>query len=113
MSVHKWDQYGDNDVYSDDHEIEEDIKIQDELENESTPQVIPQSISPRNDFNSYRQRSLHEHFKGGSTHVAQSRLGKYHQKRRAPRNLMISVWNPQSIVQTDRSTDISETLKKT
>ena len=109
-----WDKYEDDDVYSENHDIEEDYKIQEEIAagliNEDDTQNTP--LRQHSDFNSHTQKSLHDFFKGGTTHIAQSRRGKYHQKHRAPRNLMISMWNPLSIVQTDRTTDISMVLQK-
>ena len=115
MSACNWDSYDDSDIYSETHEIEVDQEIQEELYEElneiPTPHDIPEEL-PQHDMNSNRQTNLNEFFKGGRTHIAQSRRGKYHQKRRAPRNLMVGMWNPLSIVQTDRTSDISEVLKK-
>ena len=115
MSAHNWDSFDDNDIYSETHEIEVDQEIQEELGEElnepPTPHDAQEQPAPH-DMNSHRQTNLNEFFKGGRTHIAQSRRGKYHQKRRAPRNLMVGMWNPLSIVQTDRTSDISEVLKK-
>ena len=99
MSLINWDQYDDNDVYSETHDIEVDYEIQDELEALNAPPETQETptLSSQKDFNLYKQQSLHEHFKGGRTHIAQSRKGKYHQKRRAPRNLMIGMWKVQII----------------
>ena len=82
MSLINWDYYDDIEVYSDTHDIEVDQEIQNEIMIPANPQIAPEQPT-QHDMNTNRQTSLHEFFKGGRTHVAQSRNGRYHQKRRA------------------------------
>ena len=85
MSQFNWDDYyDDNDIYSDTHEIEVEHNTTADLDDLLLPLNTPDP-ELKNDINSRRQKSLHDYFKGGKTHVAQSRRGKYHQKKRAPR----------------------------
>ena len=112
---HDFGSYDDNEVYDDAHDIESEKEMQadpDPYQECMPPDDVPDTeVAPQPIH--YRQPLLSEYFKGGrTTHVAQSRRGKYHQKRRAPNNLMIGMWNPLSIVKTDRTTDISIGLQK-
>ena len=81
MDPTTWDHYDNAEVYDDDHIIEEDLLIQQELEsvlNPQAPEFIPthhehtQTVAspPSHDFNQAKQRLLTQYFKGGGTHVA-------------------------------------------